>query len=837
MSKKISQFITSSTLITGSDYVPFVRNLGGSTWDPINYRITVHDFISGSVSPTASYALNSLSSSYALTSSYAMNGGGDPSISGTLEISGTLNVTGSENISGTLNVTGIETITGSLYISGSETIYGDLTVSGTLHISGGIDWNNQGTIYAWPSGSGSGSVTQLLTASGWPGIMLDPTEGTGSVTIYNTGVTCLCAGSGITSIVAGTISGSWTINASGGGGGAGGVIITGSDDSNAQRLSYGNITSGSSGPIDTGYNTILGGQNNCTMGTTQWSGILGGQTNCIVNYKNSFIVGSNLIASADCTTYMNNVNVSGSGSFNYLTACSASFDYLTVNNFNFTGSSIFITGSGGKSSTLRSGSGYTYHCGDTLSGGCYNTVCCCYSTIGGGCDSTANADYSFVGGGRGNAASGCASVVAGGYANVSNNSYNSIGGGCSNVADGISSTIAGGSNNRADYDHSVIGGGYCNWSNGNCSGILGGKCNLIGGFNDAFIIGSNLTATDDCTTYTNNLCVSGILYATIDPNSVSKVSQLTLTFGSPSGGIFVGDNLLINSQFLCATVSPQPVGFITRTNITSSKLESVLSPAICYSYRMSVGGSSKFYNFSKLASSDGAKSPYILIGTNSNDIYVYDYINKNITIPVTSYTSGADPAYQLQFVNYVRGDGGNGSVFYGLESDYSTNNTICGVQLQTVYYSGGWKSCVNYGTLGAFDFTNNYIPFNLINSSEPLKNSHVLFATYNRIKHRFYVLSQNTGYLHIFNSTPWFVANPTGDIQDFWNSPLRYACTCYEKALIIRQGDSYWTGGSDNFEHYSLDYDTTTGQECSITSNRFGSVTFTGTTMRIPWFE
>jgi hypothetical protein len=71
---------------------------------------------------------------------------------------------------------------------------------------------------------------------------------------------------------------------------------------------------------------VSGGQNNTASGTC--SGILGGVSNT-VTHSCSFIIGSNLTSTATCTTFVNNLNVSGS-----ITGCNATFSStVTATNF------------------------------------------------------------------------------------------------------------------------------------------------------------------------------------------------------------------------------------------------------------------------------------------------------------------------------------------------------------------------------------------------------------------------------------------------------------------------------------------------------------------------
>jgi hypothetical protein len=111
--------------------------------------------------------------------------------------------------------------------------------------------------------------------------------------------------------------------------------------------------------------------------------------------------------------------------------------------------------------------------------------------------------------------------------------------GSNNCAQAIYSTISGGTGSCIvpGSNYSTIAGGYYNNITGTskCSGILGGQCNVIGGYNDSFIIGSNLTANTACTTFVNNLCVAGSLFATSSYSNNATSASYSTTSSYLSG--------------------------------------------------------------------------------------------------------------------------------------------------------------------------------------------------------------------------------------------------------------------------------------------------------------
>ena len=136
-----------------SERITALSGSGGTTTGSFTGSFT------GNLQGTASYANNSLSSSYALTASFALNGGGGAAF----PFTGSALITGSLGITGSLNVT--QNITGSrLFLSSSNG-----TVSGSTL-----------TVY------GSGSAQPVFTVQGSQGELFSITDSlTGSLFSVN----------------------------------------------------------------------------------------------------------------------------------------------------------------------------------------------------------------------------------------------------------------------------------------------------------------------------------------------------------------------------------------------------------------------------------------------------------------------------------------------------------------------------------------------------------------------------------------------------------------------------------------------------------------------------
>lgn len=186
-----------------------------------------------------------------------------------------------------------------------------------------------------------------------------------------------------------------------------------------------------------------------------------------------------------------------------------------------------------------------------VGGGQDNTVGTCYSLIAGGrCNVIGSAaNDSTIGGGRENCATGCLSTTGGGYLNIAcemattigggreneaKACYSTIGGGSFNLTSGTYSTIEGGNANTITGDISVIGGGQANVISQPYSGILGGNKNNVA-HQYSFIVGTDISTTKACTTYVNNLFVTG----STTGNAIMQLSRRETTPASPEEGMII----------------------------------------------------------------------------------------------------------------------------------------------------------------------------------------------------------------------------------------------------------------------------------------------------------
>ena len=189
----------------------------------------------------------------------------------------------------------------------------------------------------------------------------------------------------------------------------------------------------------------------------------------------------------------------------------------------------------------------------------------------------------------------------------------------------------------------------------------------------------------------------------------------------------------------------------------------------------------------------------------------------NTAIDLIRYT----PVKIIEFSNPTH------PTFFGISSDFVSGGDTNNIIMYKSYYTSGWTYATTGSALSLIG--SNYAGSPIFNLFD-LANANILCFLHNPIKKRFYLMTTGTGFLHIFN----FQTYP-GDIVSWWINSNRYNYLTYEKTIILQGNDVYWADTLS--EHYSLEYDLTTGQEYAITLVRRGDTSLNGCIIKIPWRE
>jgi hypothetical protein len=349
-------------------------------------------------------------------------------------------------------------------------------------------------------------------------------------------------------------------------------IVSGGKNTNCNKYSF--IGGGSGNTVSGAYSFVGAGSNNSVAGSNAFVGggnnnsaancavVVGGSCNstvlpygttvggnCNVNWAQGGFIG-NGYKNTTCSLY----SFIGNGCSNLNT-----FSQYYPNNY-----SVIVGGNSNCTSSSYYGSGYNFignglqntildNNFSVISNGKYNTVSNTYGFIGtgtyncvaGGYSSVVGGDTnkvfgtcSFIGGGQYNLACLSAGIFIGaGSSNYTDTSFSFIGAGlCNTISGGTScSLIVGGSFNtvRIGTSSSIVGGTR-NLVTGNYSSVLGGSGNTVSG-KYSFAIGCGLTASANCTLYTNNI-ITGTISATTYQ-------------GIPSGGASIGTVYTTSNNF------------------------------------------------------------------------------------------------------------------------------------------------------------------------------------------------------------------------------------------------------------------------------------------------
>ena len=394
-----------------------------------------------------------------------------------------------------------------------------------------------------------------------------------SCTFIGGGSNNIVTGSGTNAIVVGG-----TLNT-----GSGACSFIGGGEKNNVTGSHSSIVGGQCNGIcgtgTLGCNIIGGGFFNRILNSSCRSGILGGTNNTLTGTDSSFIIGTSLVGTADCTTYMNNLDVEGtvsgstfSGSFvgdgSGLTGISggggsADDDWYDGTTYISSSVGIRVTGSIGGEIASATGPALTVgyqvrNVGNLSSALGFNNYLCA-------------SQGAFIGGGHSNkiCASANASIIGAGNNNLIHSSSGNSGifNGQFNKVTGSNSNVVGGCCNNVGSVNSLIGGGARNLicTTAVSSSILGGFDNTTACTN-SHIIGSGLTADKPSYTFMNNLDVEGTVSGSIFSGSfVGDGSGLT---GISGGGGSADDDWGDAGTYISSSKGISVTGGITGSALT-----------------------------------------------------------------------------------------------------------------------------------------------------------------------------------------------------------------------------------------------------------------------------
>jgi hypothetical protein len=111
-------------------------------------------------------------------------------------------------------------------------------------------------------------------------------------------------------------------------------------------------------------------------------------------------------------------------------------------------------------------------------------------------------------------------------------------------------------------------------------------------------------------------------------------------------------------------------------------------------------------------------------------------------------------------------------------------------------------------------------------------NQNILAFQFNPIKRRFYMITDSCAFVFIYK----FQGGFTDQLIDWWDSSVDGTVIDFEKAIVLPgTPGSQWA--STDWDKWSIEWDLASGVEKSVTVNRIGNSSLTGSIARIPWVE
>lgn len=277
------------------------------------------------------------------------------------------------------------------------------------------------------------------------------------------------------------------------------------------------------------------------------------------------------------------------------------------------------------------------------------------------------------------------------------------------------------------------------------------------------------------------------------------------------------------------------VGHLLRHNILTNQVEMIASGA---SSGFIIGGHISIHKFDY-----GAGALDHLVMTQNGCIYVLKEPGSATPVMLPPINVNADfHQYRCLYVNTIPTTYDTSAsvlhpTFYvGASSNAKSNCTD--MDLYKIYWTGPAYTAYTY----VLDSAKNWSMFTTtIANSTTFRNIvgttpfNLLTQIYNPIKKRLYYSENSVGLLHIFNISG-FVGG--ANLGEWWNqvNATKLPQLTYEKTIAISiPGSNFWT--NSEWESFSLEYNTTTGDEKFLCWNRFGYENCTGTVGRVAWIE
>ena len=335
-----------------------------------------------------------------------------------------------------------------------------------------------------------------------------------------------------------------------------------------------------------------------------------------------------------------------------------------------------------------------------------------------------------------------------------------------------------------------------------------------GSYNRIFSVGASGSNAGD-TYVAGDLTVDGVINGTFGYGP-----QTPNAFGVryPLGAITYGNYIFYNQ------INFTNYGYLFRLNQVTNAVTKVTDGQTLS--RQFYGGHMALHKFDNQGVTEDC-----IVFTDAAYVYVVGQLTGSPT--VTSYSSGTN--FSKYKCVYVDATDNLHPTFYLLPDSLQAGsvNNANNLTMYKVYWNG---SAYTYATVGtALNLLNNsnIINYSTLQAINGLTNYNTITNIYNPVKRRLYSINNNSGMCDVYNINLY----SSNDIGAWWaqSAGTRDAQLTYEKTIVIpQQGSNYWTNA--DWETYTLEYDTTTGNEEFWSWNRINNSSLTGIVGKSPYY-
>lgn len=302
--------------------------------------------------------------------------------------------------------------------------------------------------------------------------------------------------------------------------------------------------------------------------------------------------------------------------------------------------------------------------------------------------------------------------------------------------------------------------------------------------------------------------------ATAEPGAVTPSGTIDVQMALPDGAYAYGNNLFAFNRGVTSGDT-----HLSRIDLTTREVALVESDAVT---------PMQYMNVMPYRAGDG--SDRLVWTSNQGVLWLPLQDPDPAAWAWTPYSAALKAAYDYKPVHIDETPGAGTPDIYAVKSGYASAGLTSA--LPCVKLNTGAGAQANYGT--ALNLHDAAIINGGAFTAYHAAGSRVLLFQHNPVKKRLYVMTVETGLVHVFKYD-------AADFKQWWDMDAsaggaRYGALTYEKALALFGGAGSW-GPTYDRQKYAVEFDLTTGEEKSVTLTRTDAEAVTGVVTRVPWAE